>query len=158
MTPVSRRRESGETLVELLIAVSIMGIAMAAIVGGVFTAVKVSDQNRAQAATVTVLRGYAETLKAADGPYEYVPCASTSTYPAFAPPPPDQAFTATVTDVRYLSDATALTPSWSSTCPGTDQGAQLLSLRVTAPGGAAVEEVEIVKRDARCDAGSSPGC
>jgi Tfp pilus assembly protein PilV len=149
---VERRPDAGETLVEVMVAVAIMGLAVVAIVGAIFSAVRVSDANRQQARAVTVLRAFAETLGDPDGPDAYVHCATTSTYGSGFTAP--AGYTASVSAVRYLANAGASTASWTPACPGIDTGAQLLTVRVTAPDGRS-EQMIVVKRDARCDVGST---
>jgi prepilin-type N-terminal cleavage/methylation domain-containing protein len=57
--------EAGVTLVELLVAVVIMGIAFVAILSAIGTAIIVSDVHKRQATAETVLQSWAETLKSA---------------------------------------------------------------------------------------------
>lgn len=56
--------DEGETLLELLIAVAIMGIAVVAIVGGVATSILMSDIHRKQATAGAYVRNYAEAVVA----------------------------------------------------------------------------------------------
>ena len=58
--------DTGETLVELIIAVAIMGIAVVAIVGGMATFILMSDVHRKQASAGANVRNYAEAVKAID--------------------------------------------------------------------------------------------
>lgn len=58
-------REAGETLAEVLVAVAILGIAVAALLGGIGASATGSDVHRKQATAETVLRGYAEAIEAA---------------------------------------------------------------------------------------------
>jgi prepilin-type N-terminal cleavage/methylation domain-containing protein len=66
-----RRAEAGVTLVELLVAIVIMGIAFVAILSAIGTAIIVSDVHKRQATAETVLQSWAETLKSA--PYQADP-------------------------------------------------------------------------------------
>jgi len=59
----SRRRESGETLLELLIAVVILGISGVGLVSGLTTGVIGSDTHRRLSSGETVLRAYGELVK-----------------------------------------------------------------------------------------------
>jgi type II secretory pathway pseudopilin PulG len=56
-------RDTGETLVELIIAVAIMGITVVAIVGGVATTILMSDVHRKQATAGSYVRSYAEAVQ-----------------------------------------------------------------------------------------------
>lgn len=72
----SRLREAGESLVELLLAIAIIGIAFGAILAGLGTAVTVSGVNRHQAEDTSHLRGIAERIQSAS----WVTCAGTAHY------------------------------------------------------------------------------
>jgi type II secretory pathway pseudopilin PulG len=58
----SSSKDQGETLVELLIAVAIMGITVVAIVGGVATSILMSDIHRKQATAGAYVHNYAEAV------------------------------------------------------------------------------------------------
>jgi type II secretory pathway pseudopilin PulG len=60
---ISRRRESGETLIELLVAVIVLGIAGVGLVSGLTTGVIGSDTHRRLSTGETVLRAYGELVK-----------------------------------------------------------------------------------------------
>jgi type II secretory pathway pseudopilin PulG len=57
------RRDAGETLAEVLVAVSILGIAVAALLGGIGASATGSDVHRKQAAGEVALRAYAEAVE-----------------------------------------------------------------------------------------------
>ena len=54
--------DEGETLIELVIAVAIMGIAVVAIVAGIATSILMSDIHRKQATAGAYVRSYAEAV------------------------------------------------------------------------------------------------
>src|ERR1700704_4476556 len=93
----------GETLLELLIAVMIMGVAVVALVGGIATSIRMSDIHRKQAEAGAYVRAYAEAIEnaVARSPSAYVACARPSMYPAFSPLVGNPTYTAEITAVRY---------------------------------------------------------
>jgi type II secretory pathway pseudopilin PulG len=82
--------EQGETLLELLIAISIMGVAVVSIIGGLVTSVLISDIHRKQATAGASVRDYGEAIENSidypvtgplvSDPAGYVSCTSASTY------------------------------------------------------------------------------
>ena len=54
---------TGETLIELIIAVAIMGITVVAIVGGIATSILMSDIHRKQTTAGAYVRSYAEAVQ-----------------------------------------------------------------------------------------------
>jgi Tfp pilus assembly protein PilV len=99
----TRRRpgpnDQGETLIEVIMAVAIMGIAVVAIVGGIATTILMSDIYRKQATAGAYVRNYAEAVAA---PANYQASASPSYDPATVGyvAPPGGGFTATMTSVK----------------------------------------------------------
>jgi Tfp pilus assembly protein PilV len=69
-------RDGGETLIEVVISIAIMGIAFVALMGGMLTAVSMSGLHRQQADVQLQLVSALEQVKAA----LYVPCAGNTTY------------------------------------------------------------------------------
>jgi type II secretory pathway pseudopilin PulG len=156
----ARKAESGETLVESLITIAIIGLVVVAILGAIWTTLRVSDYHSKASNADTVVRGYAEAMKdpASTSTYHYVPCTTAGgqvTYPAYVPTAPYTNYVASITKIRYLTSYNAGTPVWSNTCPAADAGMQEITLTVTSPtNDPAVrgrETVVIVKRDARAD-------
>lgn len=134
MTPARpRRSEAGTTLVEVLITVMILGVAFVALLGGFGTSIVSSDLHRRQAQAETLVRRYAEAVKA-------TPCTATcpGSYAAgFTLPSGFEAPAATV--VCYASDNVAAVP-----CP-TD-GIQRVTVRVRTTDGRVDTSVDLVKR------------
>src|SRR5205085_9135092 len=146
----SKRRErceAGETLAELLVAMSILAVAVVVIVGAMANAVSLSTRHRNQASANTYLLSASEVLKSVG----YRPCAAGATPKA-----------------QYLSDITG-SPNWialpsgwsldvpavsavspdgsSATCPASDTGVEAVSLQVTAPDGFKTDgNFHVVKR------------
>ncbi len=135
------RDDRGTTLVELLVTVVILGLALVALLGGLGTAVIVSDQHRQQAVAGAAVRSYAEAVGAA----AYVNCATSAQLAnptGYASP---AGYTSTVTRVQYWNPNTR---QFVNTCASPDPGAQKVSLRVTSNRGQATETLEIIVRKA----------
>jgi Tfp pilus assembly protein PilV len=140
-----RGHESGETLLEILVSVTIMAIGFVAILAGIGTTLLATDTHRQDATAETVLRSYAERIQ---DPVDvaYVNCATTASY---ASPTgfslPATGWSASITSVQFWQGNT---PPTFSTCPTTDKGVQQLTLQVQSPAGnhRATETVVIVKR------------
>jgi len=167
MRPVTRSSrppsdpEAGETLVELMITIAIMGLSMVAILGAIWTTLRIADFNSKTSSADVVLRGFAETLKEpeATNTFKYIPCTVAGaqvTYPQYVPNDLYSHYDATITKIRYLTGYTASNePTWANACPATDLGLQELTLKVVGPDNdpevKGTETVTIIKRDARDD-------
>ncbi|HYS38718.1 MAG TPA: type II secretion system protein [Pseudonocardiaceae bacterium] len=136
--------DRGETLLEVLIAVVIMGIAIVAIIGGLVTSVLLSDVHRKQATAGAAVRDYAETIEKYAAAGNYVPCATAASYAAgsvgFTKP---TGYTPAVNAVAYWNGS-----GWVSGC-GTDLGLQQLKVQVASDDTRANEQLTIVVRK-RC--------
>jgi type II secretory pathway pseudopilin PulG len=150
--------ESGELLVETLMTVAIVGIAFVAVIGAVFTSIRIADYAGKTSSANTVVRAFAEDMKKPDGAQAYVPCTTpggTVTYPAWTPPDPYTDYTASITKIRYLTGYVGGVATWSDTCPAIDLGTQEITLSATGPlndpSVKGTETVTITKRDARGD-------
>lgn len=122
--------EAGLTLVEVLLAVSVMGIGVTVVLGGMMTSIKVSDQGRRSADGQVVLRAYAEAV----GATTYAACATSYAAPGFS------ATGWTAAQVVSYWNGSAFVP----TC-GTDSGLQRVALTLTSTEGT-VETLAITKR------------
>jgi type II secretory pathway pseudopilin PulG len=112
--------DAGETLIELIIAVAIMGIAVVAIIGGIATSILMSGVHREETTASASLRNYAETLQGS-----YVPCVSPNTPPNYgASLAAPSGFNVPTTTVKFW-DGTSFS---SSSCLGTDPGLQQVTL------------------------------
>jgi type II secretory pathway pseudopilin PulG len=135
----------GETLLELVISIAILGVAVVAIASGITVSITVSGIHRNQATAGTYVRAYAEAIQnkvaTAGG---YVKCATTATYQAPAGFTLPSGYPPSVTEIKYG------TPSggWITTCTAsTDTGTQRLSLRVASPDARASWALIIVVRN-----------
>jgi type II secretory pathway pseudopilin PulG len=112
-----RHRESGETLVEIIVAIVIMSFVVSAYFYTYITSSHSSKAQRDLVAADGILRHYAETLHAA----VQKDCASSTTY------------TTTTTVLPPNFSAPTITPS-SQNCPATTS-VQLVTIDLTLPNG-----------------------
>jgi type II secretory pathway pseudopilin PulG len=133
-------RERGESLLELIIAVAIMGIAVVAIVSGLATSIIVSDVHRKQATAGEYVRSFAESIETAvaGSPTGYSATCSPSYGSGFSVP---SGFNAQVATVTYWTGS-----AFSATCPATDSGMQKVSLKVSSTDGRASEKLDVIIR------------
>ncbi len=149
--PVDRGAgDAGTTLIEVLMAVILVGTAFVALLSGFGTVAIGSNIHRQQADAEVVLTSAVERLK--DPAVEHVPCADagTTTYldavrSATVPTGWVPAATITIPSVAYW-DGTGFTP----TCHDTPALGHVLTLQeitveVVSPDGRATESVSIVK-------------
>jgi Tfp pilus assembly protein PilE len=138
--------DRGETLIELLATIAVMGTAVVAIIGATGTAIRLSDVHRNQAKAGAYLREFAEAIEArvAASPTGYQSCATTGSYSGpsvYAPT--DTSYSATATNVRVWDGA----GNWLASGAGCmDRGVQRVSLRVQRAGDTAGETLDIVIR------------
>lgn len=141
--------ERGETLVELLITIVIMGITVVAVVGALMTSIQMSDIHRKQATAGAAARDYAETVDRYVGSTGYVACATPSAYSpstvGFSAP---SGYTASVSSVLYWTGA-----AWTAAC-SPDLGLQQVTLAVQSSDARATETSVLVVRKP-CGQGSS---
>jgi prepilin-type N-terminal cleavage/methylation domain-containing protein len=140
----SRAAERGDTLIELLVAVAILGIAGTAVMGGFASSIVLSTVHRKLATTASDSRNFAELLDTAidSKAIAYTPCAAAA---AYSSPP---GFTAGanntphVTAVAYWNGT-----SFVGSCPaGGDQGLQQVSVSVTNTDTRAISRSQVIIR------------
>jgi len=129
------RGQAGESLLEIIITIMIMGLAIPAVVGAVLAAVGSSTQDRRQVQAQQLLTSWSETIAKAntDGSYgAYGACPPGSTYAtgAFAPGAVPAGFAVSVASIDYWNATT----STFGGCPD-DQGVRRLRLRVNVDAG-----------------------
>lgn len=145
-----RSGERGAGLVEILVAMAILGITSAALLGGVFTLARTSSGHSDQAKAETVLTSAADALR--DPSVTHVFCA-TRTQPGYlaavegvaVPTGWSGAAAVDITSVQYW-DGTG----FGGTCHDTSGSSDLLTLQlitisVTSPDGRVTESVAVVK-------------
>ena len=151
------RNESGETLAEVLVSTTLLGIIGIGIIGAIASVLISTDIDRRVSAGETVLRSYVAAIQDAG----YHDCATAGSYSpgdvGFTTKP--DSFEARVAGVSY-QDATPpstrpiVAPSTVSltfpkpTCPGgTDPGLQLIAVEVKSTGSRhTTERITFVKR------------
>jgi type II secretory pathway pseudopilin PulG len=138
--------DRGETLIELLVAVLIMSTAVVAVVGGLGTAILMSDIHRKQSIVAADLNAFAAAIQGAVATSPgYIDCATGSggarPYPSYTP---DPGYQADIPQVRYWN---ATTSTFTTSCTlGSDPGAQLLTLHVRSSDGRVDRSINIVVR------------
>jgi type II secretory pathway pseudopilin PulG len=155
--PPCRSAEHGDTLIEVLVAVTILGIAGAAIMGGFASSIMLSAVHRKLATTASDSRNFTELLDKAidDKTIAYTNCAGAGAYSS--PPgftiPPDHHNSAQVTAVAFWNGT-----SFVGSCPpGGDQGVQRVSVSVTNPDTRAISRVQVIIRKPCLPADVAPG-
>ncbi|MFI5731848.1 type II secretion system protein [Kribbella sp. NPDC051587] len=132
-------RERGESLLELVVAIALMGVAIVAVMAGLTTTVLLSDTQRKEATAVATVRNYAEALQNYVANGHYIACATTYAVPGFAVP---EGFTAKVVSgsVQYWTGAL-----WLPLCLP-DRGLQRVRVTVASTDGRASQTLDVVLR------------
>ena len=125
--------DQGETLIELIIAIAIMGIAVVAIVGGIITSILMSDIHRKQTTAGAIARSDAEVLVASG----YKPSCNYTL-------PPSSGFTVRINGPVFHWDSALPTPKFVSGCA--DTGLHKVSIEVSSTDLRASEYVDVVIR------------
>lgn len=121
--------DRGETLVELVVAVAILGIGAVAILGGVMLSAKTSTVHRNEATGGAYVRSFAEAIQNYVDANGYPACGSAaSVYGGVAVPDLPGGYTKAVTSVESWNGA-----AWGS-CTAT--GIQRIGLRIRTTGDA----------------------
>jgi prepilin-type N-terminal cleavage/methylation domain-containing protein len=132
---VARGNDRGDTLLEVMVAVAILGIAAVVIVAGMTLSAKVSDYHRKEANAASVLRNYAESIT-------YTSCTPGSSVSPYALGQ-KAGFNPPVVTVKYWTGTSFST----TTCPASgDPGVQQVQLAVATPDGRASEALTVIVR------------
>lgn len=137
------RGDAGETLVEVLMAIAIGGIAVTGLLAGLGTAINLSATHRGQANADTVVVSAADSVKA----QTYVPCPSVTTS-SYNPtddillPSGWSPSNVTITSVKKWNGT-----AFQTGCPSTDRKLQLVTITATTPDGRSTETIDVVKRN-----------
>jgi Tfp pilus assembly protein PilV len=128
MTPRDARSDSGETLVEVLVAVVILGLAVVSILGGFGTALRVGVLHRDTAKEDSILRSYGEDIVNAG--YQQCTPAGTGSAPTYSSQTID-GYVASVTNVAYWTSGS--NPATFGGCANDSSGAEKVTIQVVAP-------------------------
>lgn len=149
-----RSSEAGMTLTEILVAITIMALAVPTIIAGLGTASMASDRHRKQATADTVLKSYGESIKDAirrnAAPFTYVDCATTATYTnanlatASGGWTPPAGYSVSITQVQYSTPSGFTMSPCNAAAPWVNT--QRLSLTAASSDGRGTETLQIVVR------------
>ncbi|MCA1710636.1 MAG: type II secretion system GspH family protein [Actinobacteria bacterium] len=146
---MNAKNETGETLVEVLLAVAILGIAVVVLLSGLGTAIASSSLHRDFSNSQLEVRSFAEAVKKA----AYVPCTAgvafvpgTTVPPAAYSSPPgytaSSSYPASVDKVQYWTGS-----AFAGTCPaGGDLGVQLVTVTTQGSNGRGSQTLAVAKR------------
>jgi prepilin-type N-terminal cleavage/methylation domain-containing protein len=139
MSRAHKRAETGYTLTEVLVAVTILTVAIVVILGAMSDGILASRVHRDIVTADAVARTYADQI--ITGPY--VACATPSE-PAYQLPNPPTGFTVQITSLSYWVGGSK-PATFASTC-STDAGAQQITITVRRINGAGMQTLQFVKR------------
>lgn len=142
--------ERGETLIELMATVMLMGVSIVALVAALLGVMTTAAENRRATRAANEAVNVVETLRGVD----YVPCATAASYVSSLPAMP-RGYAAEIVELRRLQDATVDPPVWVAPGSGcttdNDTGAHEITVRVTATDGSEVSRsLALVKRRKAC--------
>jgi prepilin-type N-terminal cleavage/methylation domain-containing protein len=149
----SLSEDKGDTLIEVLVSVVIMGIAAVAIFGGLLTSVSLSSYHRHQSSAGTSVRNFGESVVKYAAGTGYTACATTATYsPASVGYTAPSGLAASAVSVQYWIGS-----AWTSTgcTSSTDTGVQKVSIQVTTSADSRATELLTIIVRKPCASGSS---
>lgn len=157
LRPRDLRSDSGATLVEMLVALAILGTAGLAVMAGLQLSIKTSDIHRNQSTGGAYVRSYAEAIeKYLNTTGNYVKCAGSNAYNVSAVLDQIDDLPSTFTPQHSAAAPLAGDGSVISTgsCPTRDKGVQRIRLTMVSSDGRGTEKLTIVVRRA-CDTGTA---
>jgi type II secretory pathway pseudopilin PulG len=130
-----RGNDRGETLVELLVTIVVLGLTIPALMGAVLISVSASSQDRRQVQAQALLNSWAETIErenSTDALYTNCPALTYYETAPFAPASIPAGFTPSVVAITYWD-----TPSGTFVvaCASPDSGVRKVQLKVTVVAG-----------------------
>lgn len=146
---MSRRRsdDAGESLIEIMLTIFILGVCAVAIGAGITLSVKISGVHRKQALAGEFLHNYAESLQnsyrtcTGGVPPNYVSIGGLTA--------PNASFSAPTATIKFWdpNPAGGGTPSFdTNVCPSTDPGLQQVTLTLKSADGFANESLVVILR------------
>jgi Tfp pilus assembly protein PilV len=147
--------EAGDSLVEVLIALVVLGLAGVALIGAFTTVIGASAEHRTLSTSDVVLKDFAESatneIQLQQGPAPYplfapctvpagtaTPATTTNTHISYAGSPlsyqPPVGFSVQITDTQYLYNNSTFQ---TSGCDSTQDWPQLITAKATGPNGSA---------------------
>lgn len=156
-----RGEDQGETLVEILVAIAVLGTAGIAVLGSVMLGIKISDIHRKTTGAAAVARNYVEAIEnyIANTPGAtgvsggYAPCAAANYYSSKVASSVSlpASWNGTITESRAV--AVAATGSATTGCvtspatdPAYDGGVQQITLTATSNDGHGSESLTVILR------------
>ncbi|HLX88927.1 MAG TPA: prepilin-type N-terminal cleavage/methylation domain-containing protein [Acidimicrobiales bacterium] len=147
----STHHEHGDTLIEVLIAVVIIAIAAAALLGGLTTALTASGEHKGLSVDDTLLKSYAEAAKQQieiSQSVAFTQCTPSTYAIAYTVPAQFSTYTVAAQSVTFWNSGSK---SFSTTCNHVkpDEGIQLITVTATAPqaAGGYTQTLSFVVRD-----------
>lgn len=152
-TPRRLRGQSGVTLVEVALAVMLIGLSLVSVVGLLYAVMVTSATHQDKVRTGNRATELAEDID----DMIYSPCPGAdegALYRSALDLSQGATYTEEILDVQYLASADDPSDSWADSCPANDQGAQRITVSIEARGRGNIEsELTFVKRDTRCPEG-----
>ena len=127
--------ERGDTLIEILFAVVIISICVAALMGALITAISSSGEHRGLAVDETLLKSYAEASKQqieVSQTVAFVPC-TTSYAISYSPPSQFSQYTVVQKSVAWWNTSTKSFSTTTCNNVKPDKGIQLITVTASAP-------------------------
>ena len=154
-----KRQDQGASLIEVVVAVALMGIVVSGVLGAMWSAIRISKFSDEQAKVEAVLGGAADRLAS----YTYIPCPTSSNNGGYLPIIQAAAGTVdwptssvTLTGISFWNPSSTSTGSWLTTngLSGTEcnetaalttaRTLQRVTFKVTSPSGYS-KSLEVVK-------------
>ncbi|MGZ4452753.1 MAG: prepilin-type N-terminal cleavage/methylation domain-containing protein [Nocardioides sp.] len=137
---MSGRSDAGETLVEVLVTVVILGLAGVAVAGGLALSARASDMHRKETTGGAYVRSFAEAIQEYVGADHYRDCAGADFYTAKVTLALPSGFTAS------QDKALSIGPTGAAATCTTDPGIQRVTLHVASSDGRATESLTVLLR------------
>jgi type II secretory pathway pseudopilin PulG len=139
-----RTDDRGETLLELVVSIAILGVCVVAIGTGIALGIKTSSIHRAQATASAFLHNYGAALQ-----NSYTPCSGGNapdyvSIAGLAAPSAD--FAAPSATVKFWNPNGTPAAFSSTACPATDPGLQEVTLTLDSSDGFVSESVVVIVR------------